>query len=120
VSRHVEDFLPLKDLAYRLMLALADGGCHGGALVQALEETDGTRVLPGELYRTLDRMIADGLLEERDRPSGHCEPPGKRGTTPTRFFHLTSLGCQVARAETTRLERLIARSHQGRLLRTRR
>jgi DNA-binding PadR family transcriptional regulator len=102
------------------MLALADGGLHGGARVQALEEADGTRVLPGELYRTLDRMIATGLLDERDRPADHCEPVGKRGTTPTRFFHLTPLGCQVARAETSRLERLIARSRQGRLLRTRR
>ena len=115
MRRDATDFLPLKDLSYRLLLALADGGTHGGALVQALAEADGERVLPGQLYRTLDRLLADGLLEERERPADHVEP-GKRGTSPTRFFHLTRLGCDVARAETMRLERLIARSRCARLL----
>jgi hypothetical protein len=118
VKRNALDFLPLKDLPYRILLALADGGGHGGTLVQVLADADGERVLPGQLYRTLDRLLADGLLEERERPADHTEP-GKRGTSPTRFFHLTPFGCDVARAETARLERLIARSHRARLLRSR-
>jgi DNA-binding PadR family transcriptional regulator len=118
MKRDALDFLPLKDLPYRLLLALADGDAHGGTLVQALADADGERVLPGQLYRTLDRLLADGLLEERERPADHNEP-GKRGTTPTRFFHLTPLGCDVARAETARLERLVARSRRARLLRSR-
>ena len=116
MQRNTRDFLPLKDLSYRLLLALADGDKHGGTLVQALADADGERVLPGQLYRTLDRLLADGLLQERERPADHFEPVGKRGTSPTRFFHLTPLGCDVARAETARLERLIARSHNARLL----
>lgn len=116
--RDPADFLPLKDLAYRILIALSDGGRHGGALVQALAEADGDTVLPGHLYRTLDRLLADGLLEERARPDDHSEPAGKRGTSPTRFFHLTPLGCDVARAETDRLARLVARSRRGRLLRS--
>jgi DNA-binding MarR family transcriptional regulator len=117
VARDPNDLLPLKDLSYRLLLALAEGGTHGGGLVQALAEADGDRVLPGHLYRTLDRLLADGLIEERERPADHSEPAGKRGTSPTRFFHLTPFGCDVARAETARLERLIARSRRGSLLR---
>jgi DNA-binding PadR family transcriptional regulator len=113
------DHLPLKDLAFQILLALSDGERHGGNLVQALEVSGGGRVLPGHLYRTLDRMLADGLLEERGRPDDHTEPPNKRGAAPSRFFQLTPLGCDVARAETARLERLVARSRRARLLRPR-
>ncbi len=114
------DFLPLKDLTFRILIALADGERHGGSLAEALEESaGGARVLPGHLYRTLDRMQADGLLEERGQADGPLEPARKRGTTPTRYFRLTPLGCDVARAERTRLEHLIDRSRRGRLLRSR-
>jgi DNA-binding PadR family transcriptional regulator len=115
------DFLPLKDLVFRILVALSDGDRHGWALVQALNEPGAAKVLPGHLYRTLDRMLEDGLIEERDEPSAPLAPgPGKRGTTPTRFFRLTPLGVAVARAETGRLHALIERSRAGRLLRQRR
>ena len=52
------DFLPLKDLVYRILLALADGERHGWSLVQSLDDAPrGPRLLPGHLYRTLDRML---------------------------------------------------------------
>jgi DNA-binding PadR family transcriptional regulator len=115
------DFLPLKDLVFRLLVALSDGDRHGWALVQALNEPGTAKILPGQLYRTLDRMLEDGLIEERDEPSAPlAAASGKRGTTPTRFFRLTPLGVEVARAETRRLHALIQRSRAGRLLRQRR
>jgi DNA-binding PadR family transcriptional regulator len=115
------DFLPLKDLVFRILIALSDGERHGWSLVQALDEgSGGTRLLPGHLYRTLDRMLADGLIEERARPDDHETPSGKRGAAPSRFFQMTPLGRDVARAETSRLEGLVARSRAGRLLRQRR
>ena len=118
---HPRDFLPLKDLVFRILVALAEGERHGWNLVQELDESSGgTRLLPGHLYRTLDRMLEDGLIEERDRPADHQAPPGKRGAAPTRFFRLTTLGREVARAETLRLEALVARSRAGLLLKSRR
>jgi len=120
VRRDPRDFLPLKDLALRILIALADGERHGWALMQELDEP-GTRLLPGHLYRTLDRMLDDGLIDERDEPSERpAAAAGKRGTTPSRYFRLTPLGRDVARAETDRLEALVARSRAGRLLRERR
>jgi DNA-binding PadR family transcriptional regulator len=114
-------FLPLKDLVFRLLLALADGERHGWALVQALEASSpGASILPGHLYRTLDRMLADGLIDERHQPVAAPPPRTSRGAAPTRFFRLTALGRAVARAETDRLETLIARSRTARLLKGRR
>lgn len=110
------DFLPLKDLVFRILVALADGELHGWGLAQTLDEPGATRLLPGHLYRTLDRMLEDGLIAERDRPADHEPPAGKRGATPSRFFRLTPLGRDVARAETDRLAALVERSRAGRLL----
>lgn len=120
MARDPGDFLPLKDLVFRILLVLADGERHGWSLVQALDEPLGTRVLPGHLYRTLDRMLVNGLIEERDRPASPQPTRAKRGTAPSRFFRLTPLGGEVARAETRRLQALIERSRSSRLLRQRR
>jgi DNA-binding PadR family transcriptional regulator len=115
------DFLPVKDLAYRILLALADGERHGWSLVQTLDDgAPGARVLPGHLYRTLDRMLADGLIDEREPSPTLRKAPGTRGTAPSRFFRLTPLGRDVARAETRRLEALVGKARAGTLLRGRR
>lgn len=115
------DFLPLKDLVFRVLVALSDGERHGWSLVQALDEpSGGTRLLPGHLYRTLNTMLDDGLITENDEPTGGSETlPKKPGAAPRRFFRLTPLGVAVARAETERLEGLVARSRAGRLLKVR-
>ena len=121
MPRQPRDFLPLKDLVFRILVALADGERHGWSLVQSLDEpSGGTRLLPGHLYRTLDRMLDDGLIEEHDRPARPRKPSGTRGAAPSRFFRLTALGRDVARAETRRLEAMIQKSRAGRLLRDRR
>jgi DNA-binding PadR family transcriptional regulator len=114
-------YLPLKDLVFRILVALAEGEQHGWALVQVLETSSGgAALLPGHLYRTLDRMLADGLIQERDQPAVFPAPRTSRGVTPRRFFRLTELGRSVARAETRRLEALVARSRNARLLKERR
>ena len=94
MATNARDFLPLKDLVFRILVALSDGERHGWSLVQALDE-------PSE------KSSADAL-------------PPKRGAAPTRFFRLTPLGVEVARAETARLEALVARSRAARLLKARR
>lgn len=115
------DHLPLKDLVFRVLLALSDGERHGWSLVQALDDRPGgANILPGHLYRTLNRMLEDGLIEERDRPAKAQAPRVKQGAAPSRYFQLTPFGVDVARAETRRLENLVARSRAGRLLKERR
>jgi DNA-binding PadR family transcriptional regulator len=101
-----ESFLPLTAAAYHVLLALGDHALHGYAMMQALEEKTGGRdqLLPGSLYATVSRMVADGLLEQAEAPAG---ADGRR-----RYYRVTRLGRSVAVAESARLARLleIARS----------
>jgi DNA-binding PadR family transcriptional regulator len=121
VSADPRNHLPLKDLVFRILLVLAEGERHGANLAQALEEpSGGARVLPGQFYRTLDRMLEDGLIEEREPSAAFRSRRQTPGAAPRRFFRLTTLGREVTRAETRRLEALIARSRDGRLLKGRR
>lgn len=120
VAINPELHLPLKDLAFRILVALGDGDLHGWGLVQALSDA-GTesRVLPGQLYRTLDGMLEAGLLRERSEPATARSHRTTRGAAPSRFFSLTALGRAVALAETDRLEALVAQSRSRRLLKGR-
>jgi DNA-binding PadR family transcriptional regulator len=120
--RNARDFPPLKDLVFRILVALSDGERHGWALVQALDEpSGGTRLLPGHLYRTLNAMLEDGLVAESAESSATAVTPERKpGAAPRRFFRLTPLGVAVARGETARLAALVARSRAGRLLKARR
>jgi hypothetical protein len=71
-------------------------------------------------FLPLKDLVFRSLVEERDQPARPQVPDGKRGTAPSRFFRLTALGREVAKAETHRLEALVARSRAGLLLGRRR
>lgn len=94
-------FLPLKPVDLELLLALAGGDLHGYGLVQAISEhTDGLVVLdPGNLYRVIKRLLADGLVAESDRR----EADDKR-----KYYRITPLGGRVLAAELDRLRRLVS------------
>jgi DNA-binding PadR family transcriptional regulator len=98
-----ETFLPLTAPEYHVLLALGGRALHGYAMMQTLEEkTDGRdALLPGTLYATLARMVARGLLEELD------EPPEPDADRRRRYYRVTPLGRDVARAESARLRRLL-------------
>lgn len=95
---------PLKQSAYRILLALGDGELHGYGIMQSLEEkTDGREsILPGTLYASLARLASDGLVEELDAPEGD-ESGGPR----RRYYRRTALGLAVARTESERLRVLL-------------
>ena len=97
------DHLPLKPVDLELLLALADEERHGYGLVQAISEhTDGLIVLdPGNLYRVIKRMLADGLVAEA--ANGGADADGER----RRYYRLTPLGGQVLAAELDRLRLLV-------------
>ena len=96
------DFLPLKPVDLELLLALAGQDRHGYALVQAIaEHTDGLLVLdPGNLYRVIKRMLAEGLIAESDRET---PDPGER----RKYYRITPLGGRVLAAELDRLRHLV-------------
>ena len=104
----------LKPLIFEILLALADAPRHGWGLVREVEERlGGEPLLPGNFYRTLRRLLSDGLIEESPQP----DVP--RGDERRRYFRLTESGERVARAEAKRLSSLVADARTRRLLRVR-
>jgi DNA-binding PadR family transcriptional regulator len=70
---------------------------------EVAHRTEGkVRLGPGTLYRSIKRMLNDGLIEE----SGERPDPGLDDER-RRYYCLTSFGCRVAAAETERLEALV-------------
>lgn len=108
--------MALKPLVFEILLALADGdprdGRHGWSLVKEVEGRGAFgEIMPGNFYRTLRGLLADGLIEEagaRRRP----EPEDER----RRYFRLTPAGRAAAAAEAARLEALVLESRARKLL----
>src|SRR5258707_967498 len=72
LSREAEAFLPLPSATLHILLALADEDRHGYAIIQDIAaRTDGAlKLSAGTLYRSIQRMLEDGLIvEPRERPA---------------------------------------------------
>lgn len=113
-ARHpsVDDLLPLKPLVFQILLALAEGERHGWSLVRDVQQRGGFgRIMPGNFYRTLRGMLADGLIAEVPVSMKPADDDERR-----RYFQLTSLGEQAATAEARRLEALVLEARSKRLL----
>lgn len=95
------NFLPLKPIDLELLLALADRDLHGYGLVQAISEhTDGLLTLdPGNLYRVIKRLLADGLIAESDHDGAE---EGRK------YYRITTLGGRVLARELDRLRHLVS------------
>ena len=99
----VDARLPLQAAEFHILLALTASDCHGYGIIQEVEaRTDGAlRLSPGTLYRTIQRLLEDGLIEEPRKPSAARTEPRRR------YYRITSFGTAVARAETRRLTDLV-------------
>jgi DNA-binding PadR family transcriptional regulator len=95
---------PLTPAGFQVLLALAGGKAHGYAVMRFVEEVTGgtVNIGPGTLYRTIARLVADGLVEEV--PGGDTDEPHD---ARRRYYRLTSLGRTAARAETELMARLV-------------
>jgi DNA-binding PadR family transcriptional regulator len=118
----------LKPLVFEVLLALVDTARHGWGLVREVEERlGGEPILPGNFYRTLRRMLADGLIEEAPQPDTSTSTrevrasgtPLAAGAERRRYFRLTADGERVARAEAKRLAALVSDARTRRLLKVR-
>jgi len=100
----VDALLPLPPVTFHILVALADGDRHGYAIIQDVEaRTDGEfRLGAGTLYRSIHRMLEQGLLIESNRRPARALDDERR-----RYYRLTPFGTAVARAETRRLTQLV-------------
>jgi DNA-binding PadR family transcriptional regulator len=103
--------LPLKPLVFQILLALADGERHGWSLVREVQQRgEFSRLMPGNFYRTLRSMLADGLIEQARRRSTSEDDERRR------YFRVTPLGTRLAAAEARRLEALVVEARAKRLI----
>ena len=100
----VDELLPLPAATFHILLALADDDRHGYAIIQDVAaRTGGALTLSaGTLYRSIQRMLEQGLLvETRDRPAPEDDDERRR------YYRITPFGLAVAKAETRRLTDLV-------------
>jgi DNA-binding PadR family transcriptional regulator len=85
-------------------MAVADKERHGYAIIQeVMDRTNGAvRLSAGTLYRSLQRMLEQGLIEEIGERPAPDEDDERR-----RYYSITSFGTAVARAEAGRLAELV-------------
>lgn len=98
----VEDMLP--PATFHILLALADDDRHGYAIIQDIAaRTDGElRLSAGTLYRSIQRMLEQGLIvETRERPAPEEDDERRR------YYRITPEGTAAARAEARRLGQLV-------------
>jgi len=98
----VEGMLP--PATFHILLALAEEDRHGYAIIQDVEARTGgeLRLSPGTLYRSVQRMLEQGLiLETSERPAPDLDDERRR------YYRMTPFGEAVARAELRRIEGLV-------------
>lgn len=110
-----ESMLPLTPISCAILIALAGGDLHGYALMKEVSAQSGGRLTPGTgtLYAALQRMIEEGLVEEAAAAVGAGED------TRRKYYAITKFGRDVARAEMSRLSRLIELGAERKLVPTR-
>lgn len=96
--------LPLPPVTLHILMALADDDRHGYAIIQHVSErtAGAVRLGAGTLYRSVQRMLEQGLIEEiAERPDPDEDDERRR------YYRITPFGRAVARAETQRLTDLV-------------
>ena len=96
--------LPLPPAAFHILLTLAEEDRHGYAVMQEVARRTGgeLRLGPATLYRSIQRMLEQGLVEEvRERPPAPLDDERRR------YYRIPAFGRQVARAEAARLGDLL-------------
>jgi DNA-binding PadR family transcriptional regulator len=105
IDKHeIDSLLPLPPATFHILLAVAEEDRHGYAIIQDVAmRTDGElKLSAGTLYRSIQRMLEQGLIAEtRERPAPEEDDERRR------YYRITALGTAVAKAEARRLTQLV-------------
>jgi DNA-binding PadR family transcriptional regulator len=97
-------------VTFHILLALADEDRHGYAIIKEVSlRTRGELTLSaGTLYRSIHRMLEQGLVVElRERPAPEEDDERRR------YYQITEFGIEAAKAESRRLEQLVKLARQS-------
>lgn len=102
-SDPIRDLLPLPPATFHILLAVSGEERHGYAIIQDIAARTGgaLHLSAGTLYRSIARMVEQGLLIEPNRRRTASDDERRR------YYRITSFGTAVARAEMRRLTDLV-------------
>jgi DNA-binding PadR family transcriptional regulator len=111
---NLDDLLPLRPVEFLVLLVLADGERHGYGIVQDMAgRTDSkVKLLPGNLYAVLRRLMDSGLLTEAAR-----RPAVDLDDQRRRYYRITKAGREVLAADAERMKTLVQQVEARNLLR---
>ena len=97
---NTDDFLPLQEPTFYILLSLRGGEKHGYAILKDVAEMSGEQVKlsTGTLYGALYRFLDQGLIEQIEPED---EARGKK------VYRLTPSGLEVFEAEVGRMKHLL-------------
>src|SRR5277367_6713466 len=99
-----QSFLPLPPATFHILMAVTEEDRHGYAIIQdvAARTAGELKLSAGTLYRSIQRMLEQGLIvETQERPAPELDDERRR------YYRITPLGAATARAEVTRLHQLV-------------
>ena len=100
----VAALIPLPPATFHILMAVAQDDRHGYGIIQDVAARTGgeLHLSPGTLYRSIQRMLEQGLISETDdRPAPEFDDERRR------YYRITAFGTAVARAETRRMSQLV-------------
>lgn len=100
----VAALIPLPPATFHILVAVAQDERHGYGIIQDVERRTGgeLRLSAGTLYRSIQRMLEQGLIvESDDRPAPELDDERRR------YYRISEFGTAVARAETRRMTQLV-------------
>jgi DNA-binding PadR family transcriptional regulator len=100
----IDSLLPLPAATFHILMSIADEDRHGYAIIQDVAARTGgeLKLSAGTLYRSIQRMLEQGLIVElKERPAPELDDERRR------YYRITAFGTAVARAEARRLSQLV-------------
>jgi DNA-binding PadR family transcriptional regulator len=102
---------PLTPVVFEILVSLASEDRHGYSILLDVRQRTGETLRAGSLYRALNRLLEDGLVEELDeRPDPAIDDERRR------YYRLTPRGRKVAAGEAERLEAQVRSARHARLI----
>jgi DNA-binding PadR family transcriptional regulator len=105
VTTKPEALLPLPSAAFHILIALAEEDRHGYAIIKEVAARTGgaLELSPATLYRSVERMLGQGLIRE----ISSLRAPGTDDER-RRYYRITAWGRAVAAAEARRLTQMLS------------
>jgi DNA-binding PadR family transcriptional regulator len=98
-----QDYLPLSETSFFILLSLAASPKHGYSIMKEVEAMSEQRVIlaTGTLYSALRRMLEDGWIDRVEADIFSDDNHRER-----KLYQLSDLGRRILEAETERIQKL--------------